>query len=104
MQGRSQELSTTTGCYGTGCELWELCSLILVPHPSTLHRALLGQLLSGMFPTGSTDETTPDLGPVAVPRPPLSQIQPKLSPPQPTHGPAAGIAVTVLSRTHALWD
>lgn len=67
------------------CRLWtlgknQLCSLILVPHPPTLHRAFLSQLLSGLFPTGSMDGTTSGLGPVAVPRPPLSQTQPNLSP------------------------
>jgi len=43
-----------------------------------LHKALLGQLLSGLFPKGRMDETTQGLGPVAVPRPPPPQIQPKL--------------------------
>lgn len=74
----------------------QLCSLLLVAHPPTLQGALLSQLLSELLPTGSMDRNTPGLGLFLFPD--LHYLRHNQThPSRPTHGAAAGAAVSVLS-------
>lgn len=97
-QGRPQELSTTTRCHGTGCELQLQTSFAsrswFLTHPRCTEQ-LWASSSQGCFLR--VIRTRPPQLWVPLPIARLPQTQPKLSPLQPAHGPAAGIAVTVLS-------